>query len=56
VRAVLTADARSRGVFLNGLDVGVPPLAALIRQPDLARTLEEIALDSADTFWLAASR
>ena len=51
VRAVLAADARSRGVFLNDLDVGVPPLAALIRQPDLARTLEEIAQDGADTFY-----
>src|SRR5262249_1905766 len=30
---------------------GVPPLAALIRQPDLARTLEEIAQDGAETFY-----
>ena len=51
VRAVLAADARSRAVFLGGLDVGVPPLAALIRQPDLARTLEEIAQDGAETFY-----
>ena len=49
VRAVLAADARSRAVFLRDLDVGVPPLAALIRQPDLARTLEEIAQDGAET-------
>jgi gamma-glutamyltranspeptidase len=51
VREVLTADARSRDVFLDGRDAGVPPLAALIRQPDLARTLEEIAQDGAETFY-----
>ena len=51
VRPVLAADARSRAVFLGNLDVGVPPLAALIRQPDLARTLEEIAQDGAETFY-----
>lgn len=56
VRAVLAADARSRGVFLNGLDVGVPPLAALIRQPDFARTLEDRAGRRADTFWLVTAR
>ncbi len=50
-RAVLAADARSRAVFLANLDIGTPPLAALIRQPDLARTLEEIAQDGADTFY-----
>ena len=48
---VLAADARSRAVFLGNLDIGVPPLAALIRQPDLARTLEEIAQDGAETFY-----
>ena len=51
VRAVLAADARSRAVFLADLDIGVPALAALIRQPDLARTLEEIAQDGAETFY-----
>ena len=51
VRAVLAADRRSRAVFLAGLDIGVPPLASLIRQPDLARTLEEIAQDGAETFY-----
>ena len=51
VRAVLAADPRSRAVFLAALDVGVPALAALIRQPDLARTLEEIAQDGADSFY-----
>src|SRR5215472_2606604 len=35
VREVLAADARSRTVFLGGLDIGIPPLAALIRQLDL---------------------
>jgi gamma-glutamyltranspeptidase/glutathione hydrolase len=51
VRAVLAADRRSRAAFLGGLDVGVPALTALIRQPDLARTLEEIAQDGADSFY-----
>ena len=51
VRPVLAADPRSRAVFLGGLDKGVPALAALIRQPDLARTLEEIAADGAGTFY-----
>jgi gamma-glutamyltranspeptidase len=50
-RAVLAADPRSRAVFLAGMDVGVPSLATLIRQPDLARTLEEIAQDGADTLY-----
>ena len=43
VREVLAADRRSHAVFLGGLATGVPPLAAIVRQPDLARTLEEIA-------------
>jgi gamma-glutamyltranspeptidase len=51
VLPVLTADRRSRAVFLGNLDVGVPTIGALIRQPDLARTLEEIAEDGADTFY-----
>ena len=51
VRPVLAADPRSRAVFLAGLDVGVPAPAALIRQPDLARTLEEIAQDGAESFY-----
>ncbi|HUD59224.1 MAG TPA: gamma-glutamyltransferase [Acetobacteraceae bacterium] len=51
VRAILAADPRSRSVFLGNLDVGVPQLAALIRQTDLARTLEEIAQDGPDTFY-----
>src|SRR6185437_881788 len=51
VRAVLAADARSRAVFLGGLESGVPPLAFVLRQPDLARTLEEIAQDGPDAFY-----
>jgi gamma-glutamyltranspeptidase/glutathione hydrolase len=51
VRPVLAADPRSRAVFLGNLDEGVPPVGALIRQPDLASTLEEIADDGADTFY-----
>jgi gamma-glutamyltranspeptidase / glutathione hydrolase len=51
VRPVLAADRRSRAVFLGDLDVGVPPTGALVRQPDLARTLDEIADDGADTFY-----
>ena len=56
VRAVLAADPRSRAVFLAGLDVGVPSLAALITQPNLARTLEEIAQDGAESFTVAGLR
>ena len=51
VRAHLAADARSRAVFLAGQDARVPPFAHVLRQPDLARTLEEIASDGADTFY-----
>jgi gamma-glutamyltranspeptidase len=51
VRPHLAADARSRAVFLGGLDVGVPALGSLIVQPDLASTLEEIAEDGAATFY-----
>jgi gamma-glutamyltranspeptidase len=50
VRQFLAADGRSRTVFLHGLDEGAPALGALIVQPDLARTLEEIAADGAETF------
>ncbi len=51
VRQYLAADTRSRAVFLAGLDIGAPILTTLIRQPDLARTLEEIAADGAETFY-----
>ena len=50
-RPVLAPDARSSAVFLAGNDTGVLPLAQLICQPDLARTLEEIAQDGAETFY-----
>jgi gamma-glutamyltranspeptidase/glutathione hydrolase len=57
-RPVLAPDPRSRAVFL-GIDGTTPPLpmppalplATLVRQPDLARTLEEIAQDGAETFY-----
>ena len=52
-RGARRGPAVPRGVP-GGLDVGVPPLAALIRQPDLARTLEEIAQDGAETFYRGA--
>jgi gamma-glutamyltranspeptidase len=51
VRPVIAADTRSRAVFLGGLEVGTPPLASLIVQADLARTLEEIAEEGAETFY-----
>jgi gamma-glutamyltranspeptidase/glutathione hydrolase len=51
-RGMLAADPRSRAVFLADPDQdGVPPLAGLIRQEALARTLEAIAADGADTFY-----
>jgi gamma-glutamyltranspeptidase/glutathione hydrolase len=50
-RTSLSADVRSRAAFLTGADGEVPHLAALIRQPDLARTLEEIARDGPETFY-----
>jgi gamma-glutamyltranspeptidase/glutathione hydrolase len=48
VRDVLLADPRSRTVFLQQ---ALPELGALIVQPDLARTLQEIAADGAGTFY-----
>ena len=53
-RDVLAVDRRSHAVFLGGLDSGVPALAAVIRQPDLARTLEEIAEGGAEIFYRGA--
>jgi gamma-glutamyltranspeptidase len=48
-RTTLAADPRSAAVFLdNG---SPPPLGAPIMQPDLARSLEEIAADGADGFY-----
>lgn len=51
VRTHLAADRRSASVFLGGLAEGVPEFAAVVRQPDLARTLEGIAADGAETFY-----
>jgi gamma-glutamyltranspeptidase/glutathione hydrolase len=51
-RDTLNVDRRTSSVFLNGLVT--PPLASLIRQPDLARTLEEIAEGGAETFYRGA--
>jgi gamma-glutamyltranspeptidase len=48
-RPTLMADPRSATIFLAGGEP--PPLGALIVQTDLARTLEEIASDGADTFY-----
>ena len=48
-QAALARDERSRVTFLH--DGEIPALAALIRQPDLARTLEEIAADGAEGFY-----
>ena len=53
-RDVLVPDARSRAVFLAGLADAKLPLAQLIRQPDLARTLEELAHDGIETFYRGA--
>ncbi len=48
-RAVLAADARSRAVFLD--DGAPPPVGALVRQEALARTLEEVAAEGAETLY-----
>jgi gamma-glutamyltranspeptidase len=50
--AVLRPDPRSREIFLR--DGAAPPLGTLIIQPDLARTLEEIAADGAESFYRGA--
>jgi gamma-glutamyltranspeptidase len=48
-QATLSIDPRTTAIFLA--DGKAPPLGALIIQSDLARTLEEIAADGADTFY-----
>jgi len=48
-RATLLVDPRSAGTFLE--DGAPPPLGAAIVQPELARTLEELASDGADAFY-----
>jgi gamma-glutamyltranspeptidase/glutathione hydrolase len=46
---VLSADARSARTFLR--DGRAPALGAAIVQPDLARTLEQLAAEGADSFY-----
>jgi gamma-glutamyltranspeptidase/glutathione hydrolase len=48
-RNTLVSDPRSRETFLA--DCSPPTLGAPILQPDLARTLEEIACEGAETFY-----
>ena len=48
-RAILVKDARARETLLDQAEI--PELAALIRQPDLARSLEEIAAEGPDGFY-----
>lgn len=51
-RERLTADKESHRIFLHAsADGSPPPLGALVVQEDLARTLEEIAADGAETFY-----
>jgi gamma-glutamyltranspeptidase len=50
--ATLRADRQSARIFLA--DGEPPPLAATIRQPELARSLEEIAAGGADCFYRGA--
>jgi gamma-glutamyltranspeptidase/glutathione hydrolase len=51
-RQHLLADGHSRTAFLH--DGDIPALAALIRQPALAATLETIAAEGPDTFYRGA--
>ena len=46
----LVPDRRSAATFL-GADQGPPALGGLVQQPDLARTLEELARDGVETFY-----
>jgi gamma-glutamyltranspeptidase / glutathione hydrolase len=48
-RATLTIDPRTTAIFLA--DGKAPALGAVIIQPDLARSLEEIAAGGAETFY-----
>jgi gamma-glutamyltranspeptidase/glutathione hydrolase len=48
-RATLTNDPRSAAIFLTCGDA--PPVGTPIVQPELARTLEEIASEGAETFY-----
>src|SRR5271154_4903889 len=51
-RATLAADPRSAAVFLH--DGTAPAVGTPIVQPDLARTLEEIAVEGAECFYRGA--
>ena len=53
-RPTLMVDPAAAGLFLT--DGQPPALGAAIVQPELARTLEEIATDGAETFTAAGSR
>lgn len=46
----MVPDARSAATFL-GADRQLPALGALVRQPDLARTLEQVARDGIEGFY-----
>jgi gamma-glutamyltranspeptidase len=48
-RATLTVDPRSTAIFLTGGEA--PPVSTPIMQPDLARTLEQIAAEGAETYY-----
>ena len=48
-RPTLLSDRRAAALFLS--DGRAPRLGAAIRQPELARTLEEIAAEGAETFY-----
>ena len=52
ISPTLRADRRSAAAFLA--DGEAPPVGAAIVQPDLARTLEEIAADGAECFYRGA--
>ena len=48
-RGILAADPRSARTFLR--DGATPAVGAVIRQPDLARTLEALAAEGAESFY-----
>ncbi|MSP48976.1 MAG: gamma-glutamyltransferase [Alphaproteobacteria bacterium] len=50
-RKMLSADPRSKKVFLDPKTGNAPEIGSLIVQEDLARTLEEIAADGAEGFY-----
>ena len=50
-RKILSADPRSRRIFLDAKTGGGPEVGTMIVQEDLARTLEEISSDGAEGFY-----